>query len=283
MKEGVLDSFAAALKERLPGVQSTSFSSDAFAPVSVRSAQVAIALATELAADLRFDLSELNEWVSFDDRSLIAHVQGGITLGEVEARLGEFDATLDLSECDLDQSVSEWIANGMPGADDPVAQNVSGLDLLLRDGRLVVIRPAPRRAVGPDIVGAVIGGRGALGLVIGVHLVARKRKATERLAFDFPSVADAESARAWIRGKGVRPRKTWLIKSGQKQRLVLELRQTTIDLAAAQSSVVQAIATKHGGTPTQITDVPSQESNSAVNLSPTLTDLAAKLAAATSR
>ena len=144
-----------------------------------------------------------------DERSGIVHVGCDVTLAEVERALEAHGLTLGLRGAPMDAPVGQWLASGAPGArahaDDPVAQLLSGLDFVRADGTPVSIRPAPRRAVGPDLVDALVAGRAALGAVRGAHLVARRALASELVAYRFASRRDAEVACAQARGAGVRP------------------------------------------------------------------------------
>ena len=269
-----------ALKERLPGIESSAVVADTFTPASLRSVQVALEVARDKGMRLKIDLGELNAWIGFDERSLIAHVQGGATLAEVEQRLAARDATLGLRLPTLDAQVGTWIAQGMKGSpdknDDPVSQTLAGLEVVLNDGRLVTIRPAPRRAVGPDLIGALVGGSGLLGIVVGAHLVARPRIDSKRLAFAFDTPAEAESARAWIRGKGVRPLRTWVLSEGEKTRLVLEVRSDSTELGQVQADVAVKVAIQYGGQHLQ--DVHTTDSHTTLLESPTIAKLADELA-----
>jgi alkyldihydroxyacetonephosphate synthase len=61
-------------------------------------------------------------------------------------------------------SVADWLAGGAIGAGDawldPADHLVAGLEAELVNGRTLVVRPAPRRATGPDLVALVVGARG---------------------------------------------------------------------------------------------------------------------------
>jgi len=191
------------------------------------------------------DLDALAQIRSLDAESRIVHVEGGALLGAVEAHLRAAGLTLGVATLDaatldaatLDAAtgarhaaraearaisaaaearvdVASWLARGAVGArahaDDPVDQLVCGLEVVLADGTLLTIRPAPRRAVGPDLLPSFVGGRACLGVIVGAHLVARSVVPHTDVVYRFAARADAESARAWIRGRGVRPVSTAL-------------------------------------------------------------------------
>jgi alkyldihydroxyacetonephosphate synthase len=113
--------------------------------------------------------------VRLDKQSLVAEVDGALTLAEVEAALAPDGVALDLGAgARRDQRVADWLAEGLPGARDPyrdpVDHVVCGLDARLPDGQELRVRPGPRRAVGPDLVALFVGTRGRFGAVTRAHL-----------------------------------------------------------------------------------------------------------------
>jgi FAD/FMN-containing dehydrogenase len=157
---------------------------------------------------VHLDLSRLDRVLEIDERSRLIHVEVGLTLGAVESKLSALGSSL-MTAASPSLSVSAYLASGCAGArvadDDPVSQTVSGLEAVTLDGRRLQIRPAPRRAVGPDLISAILASGWALGIPLSVHLVARPRRALHALGYRFSSEADAEHALAWMRGRGVRP------------------------------------------------------------------------------
>jgi len=130
--------------------------------------------------------------IELDVPSLLADVRGEVTLGEIEAALGErgytvgFDVTKHAST-----TVGEWLASGAPGAPpvfaDPADHLFAGLEATLVGGRKLEVRPGPRRAVGPDLTALVVGTRGHLGTVDRVWLRIHRRDA-RRPALALPGV-----------------------------------------------------------------------------------------------
>lgn len=103
---------------------------------------------------------------SMDATSLLAEVDGATTLDALETELAARGLTLRVP---LDggrgaKTVAAWIAEGAPGAPnaffDPADHLLAGADMTLANGDRLTIRPAPRRAVGPDLLALVIGGGG---------------------------------------------------------------------------------------------------------------------------
>lgn len=97
---------------------------------------------------------------------LLVEVDGGMSLLSVEHHLAAAGGlTLHVAlEGSAESSVADWLARGAPGARsalaDPADHLVAGLEGTLPDGRAIVVRPEPRRAVGPDLVALAMGTAG---------------------------------------------------------------------------------------------------------------------------
>jgi len=94
-----------------------------------------------------------------DRASLLVGVPGAATLASIERALDGADLTLGLPA--TNEAVGTWLARGAPGArspfGDPADHLVAGLTATFTSGRRLEIRPAPRRAVGPDLVALLAG------------------------------------------------------------------------------------------------------------------------------
>ncbi len=113
--------------------------------------------------------------VTLDRASLVAEVDAALTLAGVEAALGKEALTLDLGDgADPALTVAQWLAAGAPGARDPFRDPadhlVAGLVALLPGGRVLRVRPGPRRAVGPDLVALFVGMGERFGRITRAHL-----------------------------------------------------------------------------------------------------------------
>lgn len=97
-----------------------------------------------------------------DRESLLAEVDASAKLADVERELLVSQLTLDIVST-TDVTVEAWIAAGAPGArcpwNDPADHLVAGYVAVFGPMR-VEIRPAPRRATGPDLFALVFGQRG---------------------------------------------------------------------------------------------------------------------------
>jgi alkyldihydroxyacetonephosphate synthase len=107
--------------------------------------------------------------ITIDTVSLLVDVSGAHTLDDLETELSASGFTLALTEVEPHATVADWLAKGAPGARsafmDPVDHLVAGLSATLASGRKLVVRPCPRRAVGPDLIALLVGTQGQLGRV----------------------------------------------------------------------------------------------------------------------
>ncbi|MBK8171033.1 MAG: FAD-binding oxidoreductase [Sandaracinaceae bacterium] len=154
------------------------------------------------------DVNTLTRVVSVDRDSRIIHVEGAVLVSEVERLANQHGGTLAIDPSEGSMTVARWVANtqrlfGTQG-DDPVAQRIAGLDAQLHNGERISIRPAPRRAVGPDLLALFVGGQERVGVVLAAHLVMQTNHTWTTRAYTFPDTRSARSALAWMHGRGVR-------------------------------------------------------------------------------
>jgi alkyldihydroxyacetonephosphate synthase len=106
------------------------------------------------------------EPIELDRESLLVRAEGAIPVEALEAGLLAAGLTLD-AQVPATTTVARWLAEGASGARDrwldPVDQLVAGLDATMPLGRRLRLRPAPRRAVGPDLAALLVGAGGRFG------------------------------------------------------------------------------------------------------------------------
>ena len=141
-----------------------------------------------------------------DPISLLATFSGDESLGRAEAKLAAHGLTLGLKEdFDPDLPIARFVAEGLPGSPDPfgdpVWQSLSGLVARLHSGARLVIRPAPRRAVGPDLSALFVGTRERIGVIERATLCVRRQLAERArvLAFHLEREPDSSAGEhaAW--------------------------------------------------------------------------------------
>jgi alkyldihydroxyacetonephosphate synthase len=133
-----------------------------------------------------------------DRESLLARIDAGTDLAHAERDLREAGLTLDLAGSSSPVSpappspsgtLGAWLAEGAPGARDrwldPVDQLLAGLDATLPDGRALVIHPAPRRAVGPDLTALFVGAGERFGRIDRAWMRVHRRDAVRPSASAF--------------------------------------------------------------------------------------------------
>ncbi|MCS6799259.1 MAG: FAD-binding protein [Myxococcota bacterium] len=253
---GGVEAFRADLQTRRPGL----WIDGRVAPATIPDVEYVVRLAARRRVRLRvpggldipgavaLDLSRLGHVLAFDDVSRIVHVGAGASLVRLESDVRDRGLTLGVEMPAADVCVAEWLALGAPGhrlvADDPVDQLVAGLDVVLPDGRAAFLRPAPRRATGPDLVAAFVGARGRLGVIVAAHLVLRPQRSLRTLCFAFDTPEAAHAALASIRGHGVRPVRA-LVEDSSGERFVVRVDLDA--LATALPDVVRRLCTRLGG------------------------------------
>ena len=102
--------------------------------------------------------------IELDKKSLLVNASGDVTLGALEDALHAAGLTLDLADIDRDTTVKALVEGGFRGArspwGDPADHLIAGLvarELKGGMGRSLLIKPIPRRAVGPDLFALVVG------------------------------------------------------------------------------------------------------------------------------
>ncbi|HEY8089581.1 MAG TPA: FAD-linked oxidase C-terminal domain-containing protein, partial [Polyangiaceae bacterium] len=135
-----------------------------------------------------------------DRESLLCCVEGTEDVASAERRLLDEGLTLDAKVPSSPLSLADWLARGAPGTRDPwldpADQLLAGLDATLHGGRAISIRPAPRRAVGPDLTALLVGAGGRFGRIdrawMRVHRKEVPRPATPFEHDRDPAVSEGE-------------------------------------------------------------------------------------------
>jgi alkyldihydroxyacetonephosphate synthase len=142
---------------------------------------------------------------ALDRDALLVHASGTTPLGEIERVLERSGLTLalDAGAPWRELTVDAWIAAGAPFApdpwEDPVDHLVAGFTARLASGADLAVRPAPRRAVGPDLFALFLGLKGRVGAITSVHLRARNAERPRALLTSIPRQPPlGEAEGAWL-------------------------------------------------------------------------------------
>jgi alkyldihydroxyacetonephosphate synthase len=148
--------------------------------------------------------------IAIDRKSLLVQASAETTLGALERSLATTGLTLGLGGAlDPRMTVSTYLERGGPGSkspwSDPADHLVAGLTAIEKKApsgrapRRLDVRPAPRRAVGPDLISLVVGQGGRFFALqsawLRVHPKNEVKAASAAAAFvapDEPPVSDAE-------------------------------------------------------------------------------------------
>jgi alkyldihydroxyacetonephosphate synthase len=158
------------------------------------------------------DLTALAGIVSVDPDSLVLDVRAG-TFGtpleeqlraEHGATLGHWPQSIDIS------TVGGWLACRGAGQKSTrygkIEDMVTGLDVVLADGRVLHTGGAPRAAVGPDLTQLFVGSEGTLGVITGARFRLHPAPTVEiRAAFRPGTFADGLAAIRRILQRGATP------------------------------------------------------------------------------
>jgi alkyldihydroxyacetonephosphate synthase len=142
--------------------------------------------------------------LTIDGLSLLAEANGAVTMGEIEREANAHDLTLGFDDLGM-ESLADFLARGAHGKFDawvdPADHLVAGFEATLPNGELLAVRPAPRRAVGPDLLALAFGMNGRIVSITRAWIRLHRRDAQTRSTEPFnidrdPPQSDAE--RAWL-------------------------------------------------------------------------------------
>ncbi len=158
------------------------------------------------------DTTALSGIRDVDDASLVVDVLPG-TFGDLFE--DELQGTHGLTVGHWPQSmalatVGGWVACRGAGQYSTrygkIEDIVTGLDVVLADGRSITTGGQPRQAAGPDLTGLFVGSEGTLGVITGVRLRAHPRPDhVAKAAYGFASFEDGLDAMRRILRRGATP------------------------------------------------------------------------------
>lgn len=166
---------------------------------------------TGTSAPLCIDMGEMWEVIDLDTKSRLVTVQAGVTgpqltgaLQETGFMLGHEPQSHDIS------SVGGWVATRACGQLSAkyggIEDLVAGLEAVLPGGAVVRSKTVPRRSVGPDLMGLMIGSEGTLGIITEVTLrISEIPSERADLALRFDHMADGVQACRRLVSSDLRP------------------------------------------------------------------------------
>ncbi|MDQ1534500.1 MAG: alkyldihydroxyacetonephosphate synthase [Actinomycetota bacterium] len=187
--------------------------SDATVPVTVAAGRSGVCGASiPVHGGVVLDLCGLDGIVDVDHESLVVDVRAG-TFGDIfedtlrsehELTSGHWPQSIALS------TVGGWLACRGAGQLSTrygkIEDIVTGLDVVLADGRSISTGGAPRSAVGPDLTQLFVGSEGTLGVITGARLrVHPVPTAQGRAAYGFASFGEGLDACRRILRRGGTP------------------------------------------------------------------------------
>jgi len=186
---------------------------DAVVPVTVAAGRSGVCGASvPVHGGVVLDLCGLEGIVDVDRTSMVVDVRAG-TFGDVfedtlradhAVTCGHWPQSIALS------TVGGWLACRGAGQLSTrygkIEDIVTGLDVVLADGRVIHTGGAPRAAVGPDLTQLFVGSEGTLGVITGARLRVRGvPPAQQRAAYAFPSFTDGLDTCRRILQRGATP------------------------------------------------------------------------------
>lgn len=210
------------------------------------------------------DLRRLDQLLELDETALQARVQAGMYGHRFEEALqargysmGHWPQSISLS------TVGGWVATRAAGQFSTrygsIEDMLLGLEAVLADGRVLRIKPTPRRSAGPDLRHVFLGAEGKAGIVTEITVkVFPTPESRKLLSFALPDFdAGLEAIRHIVRA-GWRPPVIRLYDATESGRnfgqwhnddrcLLLIVTEGPAALAAAEAEACHALVTGHGG------------------------------------
>ena len=210
------------------------------------------------------DMRRMDQLLELNELALQARVQAGMYGHHFEAALaargysmGHWPQSVSIS------TVGGWVATRAAGQFSTrygsIEDMLLGLEAVLPDGRVVRIKPAPRRATGPDLRHVFLGAEGTIGIVTELTVkVFPEPESRKLLSFAVPDFdAGLEAIRHIVR-VGWRPPVLRLydpMESGRHfgqwqpddRSVLLVVTEGPAALTAAEAEACHAISTGHGG------------------------------------
>ncbi len=162
--------------------------------------------------EIMIDMQRMNRIVAFDREDNLVTVEAGMNGSAFEDALNEMGYTCGHLPQSLEIStVGGWAACRGGGQESSrfgkIENIVVGLKAVLPDGRLLEIRPLPKRATGPSILDMIVGSEGTLAVITELTLrVWKLPEAEEIIVLALPGRPAALGLARQIMQSGLHPR-----------------------------------------------------------------------------
>lgn len=202
-------------------------------------------------AGIVVDLSRMCNLLELDETSLLVAAQAGITVEALDLALAERGLMLPpLPSWSRARTVGALLGAPRPSEASPrvgrFVQSCVGVQALLADGTEIATRVAPRKATGPDLMHAVVGARGAVGIITAATLrVHRRQEARASSAWRLPSLPAALTTARTLLVRGGRPLDLAVAADGT---LLLDV-DGPEPVCTAEAALAERIARELGGEP----------------------------------
>jgi FAD/FMN-containing dehydrogenase len=211
-------------------------------------------------APLELALDRMRNVLHLDETSLLCTVQAGLTAEELDGLLRERGLQLPpLLPISRARTIGALLSAPRASEASPpfgrFAASCAGLHAVLADGTEVATRVAPRKATGPDLMHALVGTRGTLGVITSATLrMERRGELREEAAWAMPSVRDAATCARAILVRGGRPHDlTVAVSPAPTLSIAVEGTRLVVE---SQRELAHRIALEHGGRPVPHTPPP---------------------------
>jgi FAD/FMN-containing dehydrogenase len=208
-------------------------------------------------APLALDLSRMRNILHLDETSLLVAAQAGMTAQALDDQLHERGLHLPaLPPISRTRTIGALLSAPRASESSPpwgrFSASCAGITAVLADGTEVSTRVAPRKATGPDLMYALVGSRGTIGVITAATLrVMRRGELREEASWAFPSLREALVTARAILVRGGRP-------------FDLQIASTVLSVAIegpralveAERELCNRIALEHGARPVPFTPPP---------------------------
>jgi alkyldihydroxyacetonephosphate synthase len=142
--------------------------------------EVSATVGIGVADGVALDLGRMRNVLHLDETSLLVEVQAGLTVEQLEIVLAERGLTLGpVPHSSRARTVGALLSAPRPSEAAPrtgrLTATCAGIAAVLADATALSTRVAPRKATGPDLMHALVGARGTLGLITAATLRVQRR------------------------------------------------------------------------------------------------------------